>query len=138
MDHAIENYQGIPLLFVHIRESAVKPVHLAPGTMEDAYIRSGGSTRKASRQEIWRFDAETAKQPQFEELHASKLKSTPEILDILDYRSIYKLLGKPVPQSNDEVLHWMKDEKMIDEVDGAGFYITNFGAFGCCTESKRF
>ncbi|MGB4599720.1 MAG: ATP-binding protein [Trichlorobacter sp.] len=137
MDHAIENYQGIPLLFVHIRESAVKPVHLAPGTMEDAYIRSGGSTRKASRQEIGGLML-NSKTPQFEELHASKLKSTPEILDILDYRSIYKLLGKPVPQSNDEVLHWMKDEKMIDEVDGAGFYITNFGALAAAQNLKDF
>lgn len=137
MDHTIENYQGVPLLFVHIRESAVKPVHLVTGTMEDAYIRSGGSTRKASRQEIGGLML-NSKTPQFEELHASKLKSAPDILDILDYRSIYKLLGKPVPQSNDEVLQWMKDEKMIDEVDGAGFYITNFGALAAAQNLKDF
>ena len=60
------------------------------------------------------------------------------MLDVLDYRSIYKLLGKPVPQSNDEVLQWMKDEKMIDEVDGAGFYITNFGALAAAQNLKDF
>ena len=30
MDHAIENYQGVPLLYIHIKESAVKPVHSNP------------------------------------------------------------------------------------------------------------
>lgn len=137
IDHAIENYQDVPLLFVHIRESAVKPVHLKTGTMEDAYIRSGGSTRKASRQEIGGLML-NSKTPQFEELHASKLKPAPEILDILDYRTIYKLLGKPVSQSNDEVLQWMKDEKMIDEVDGAGYYITNFGALAAAQNLNDF
>lgn len=103
IDHAIETYQDVPLLFIHVRESAIKPVHLKSGTMEDAYIRSGGTTRKASRQEIGGLML-NSKTPHFEELHASKLKAAPEVLDVLDYRSIYKLLGKPVPQSNDEVL----------------------------------
>ena len=76
IDHAIENYQSVPLLFIHVRESAVKPVHLKSGTMEDAYIRSGGTTRKASRQEIGGLML-NSKTPQFEELHASKLKSAP-------------------------------------------------------------
>ena len=137
IDHAIEEYQGTPLLFVHVRESAVKPVHLASGTMEDAYIRSGGTTRKASRQEIGGLML-NSKTPQFEELHASTLKSAPDIVDILDFRSIYKLLGKPVPQSTDEVLQWMKDEKMIEEVDGAGYYITNFGALAAAQNLKDF
>ena len=56
-------------------------------------------------------------------------RATIHLTDLkVDFRSIYKLLGKPVPQSNDEELQWMKDEKMIEVVDGAGYYITNFGA----------
>jgi len=137
IDHAIEKYHDVPLLFIHVRESAVKPVHFESGTIEDAYIRSGGTTRKASRQEIGGLML-NSKTPQFEELHASKLKSAPEILNILDYRTIYKLLGRPVPQSNEEVLQWMKDEKMVEEVDGAGFYITNFGALSAADNLKDF
>ena len=51
-----------------------------------------------------------------------------EVLDLLDYRSIFKLLKSPVPQNNQEILKWFTNEKMIEAVDGAGFYITNFGA----------
>jgi predicted HTH transcriptional regulator len=127
IDHAVELYAGHPLLFVYIKESAVKPVHLASGTLEDAFIRSGGTTRKASRQEIGSLML-NSKTPHYEELHASKLKSASEILDALDYRSIYKLLDKPIPQDQAEILKWMEHEKMIQAVDGAGYYITNFGA----------
>ena len=51
LDHAVEEYQGIPLLFIYIKENAVKPVSVNPKSIEDAYIRSGGTTRQASRQE---------------------------------------------------------------------------------------
>jgi len=127
IDHSIEDFMGAHLLFVFIPESQTKPVHIKSGTIEDTYIRSGGSTRKASRQEIGGLML-NSKTPQFEELHCSSLKSSSEVLNLLDYRNVFKLLGKPVPQSNEEILQWMKEERMIDEVDGAGFYITNFGA----------
>lgn len=127
IDHSIELYKNVPLLFVYIGECQAKPVHIKNGSIEDTYIRSGGSTRKASRQEVGGLML-NSKTPQFEELHCSALKSAHEVMNLLDYRSVFKLLGKPVPQSNDEILQWMKDERMIEEVDGAGFYITNFGA----------
>jgi len=137
IDHSIENYKGEVLLFVHIKESAVKPVHLAAGTLEDAYIRSGGTTRKASRQEIGSLML-NSKTPQFEELHASKLKSASEILDELDFRSIFKLLNKPIPRDESEILEWMEHEKMVQAVDGAGFYITNFGVLAAAHSLKGF
>lgn len=127
IDHSIELYRDTPLLFVFITESVTKPVHLKNGTLEDTYIRSGGATRKASRQEVGGLML-SSKTPQFEELHCSSLKAEHEVMNLLDYRSIFKLLGKPVPQSNDEILKWMKDERMIEPIDGSGFYITNFGA----------
>lgn len=137
IDHLIESYQGKALLFIHIKESAVKPVHLKKGTIEDTFIRTGGCTRKASRQEVGGLML-NSKTPQFEELHSSKLKTAPEILDALDYRSIYKLLDKPVPQTGEDVIRWMQDEKMIQSVDGSGFYITNFGALAAAQSLKDF
>lgn len=127
IDHSIEVYKNVPLLLVYIGESQVKPVHIKSGTIEDTYIRSGGSTRKASRQEVGGLML-NSRTPQFEELHCSALKQAHEIMNLLDFRSAFKLLGKPIPQNNDQILQWMKDERMIEEVDGAGFYITNFGA----------
>lgn len=42
LDHAVEDYDSVRLLFVHVPESAVKPVHLRGKGLEDASIRSGG------------------------------------------------------------------------------------------------
>src|ERR1035437_2317525 len=127
LDHSIELFQNVPLLFVFVKESAAKPVHLKSGTIEDTYIRSGGTTRKASRQEVGGLML-NSKTPQFEELHCSSLKNEQEILNLLDYRSIFKLLHKPVPQNNQEILQWLTDERMIEPIDGAGYYVTNLGA----------
>lgn len=137
IDHTIQDYRDIPLLFIYIKESAVKPVYLNPGTIEDAYIRSSGTTRKASRQEVGGLML-NSKNPQFEELHASKLKTTSEIFDLLDYRSIYKLLDKPLSQTSQEIIDWMRDEKIIEEIDGVGFYITNFGALAAAHSLSDF
>ena len=91
LDHAIEEYKGVPLLFIYIKESAVKPVSVNPKSIEDAYIRNGGTTRQASRQELGALML-NSKTLHYEELQASKLKSSAEILDLLDFRSIFKLL----------------------------------------------
>ena len=52
LDHAVETVDGARLLFVQVPESAVKPVHLRGKGLEMAFIRSGGTTREASRPEI--------------------------------------------------------------------------------------
>ncbi len=137
IDHCIENYHGTALLFIHIKESAVKPVHIKKAGIEEAWIRTGGSTRKASRPEIGGLML-NSKTPQFEELHASKLKSELELFELIDYKTIYSLLQKPVPQDINQRILWLKDEKMIEEVDGAGYYITNFGALAAARNLHDF
>ena len=52
IDHSIESFRGQEILLVYIKESVIKPVHLSGKTIEDSCIRSGGTTRKASRQEV--------------------------------------------------------------------------------------
>lgn len=137
IDHSIQEFAGKFLLIVHIRESAVKPVHIAGKTIEDSYVRSGSCTRKAARQEIGGLML-NSKTPIFEELHASKLKSTVEVITNLDYAGIYKLLGRPVPNSIDEITSWLQDEKMIEQIDEDGFYITNFGALAAAQNLNLF
>lgn len=137
IDHAIELYQEVPLLFIQIKESAIKPVHFKNKTLEEAFIRTGGCTRKASRQEIGSLML-NSKTPQFEELHATKVKTEIDILTSLDYKTIFQLLDKPAPKEAAEILFWMKNEKMIEEVDGAGYYITNFGALAAANNLGEF
>lgn len=137
IDHSIEEFQNVCLLFIHIKESAVKPVHLASKTIEDSYIRSGGSTRKASRPEIGGLML-NSKTPVYEELHASKLKNAIEVMTLLDYASIYRLLKKPVPSNADEILYWLEQEKMVNSVDENGYYISNFGALAAAQNLSEF
>jgi ATP-dependent DNA helicase RecG len=137
IDHSIEEFKGVHLLFIHIKESAVKPVHLASKSIEDSYIRSGGSTRKASRPEIGGLML-NSKTPVFEELHASKLKNDVEIMTFLDYATIYRLLKKPIPSNAKEIMSWLIGEKMIVDVDDNGYYITNFGALASAQSLNDF
>lgn len=126
-DHTIEEWNGTPVLIVYVKESPVKPVFPKPGHLEDACIRSGGTTRKASRQEIGSLLLNSKIQT-FEELYAGNLLSRQEVIHELEYRTILLLLKKPLGQNNEEILAWLESEKMIVKVNGAGYYISNFGA----------
>lgn len=137
IDHSIEHFRDKELLFIFIKESAVKPVHLARKTIEDTYIRSGGTTRKASRQEVGALML-NSKSPTFEELHASKLLNEIEVITHLAYDVILELLKKPVPTDIKEIMSWLEDEKMIKNVDGKGYYITNFGALAAAKDLNKF
>lgn len=137
IDHSIETFRGEALLFVYIQESAVKPVHLIHKTIEDSFIRSGGTTRKASRQEVGALML-NSKSPTWEELHASKLLTELEVVTLLEYDKILELLGKPMPSDIKEVLQWMVEEKMLVDVDGKGYYITNFGAIAAAKDLNKF
>lgn len=137
IDHSIEKFRGEEILFVFIKESAVKPVHLKGKTIEDSHIRSGGTTRKASRQEIGALML-NSKSPTWEELHASKLLNEVEVITLLEYDKILELLKKPVPSNIPEIIKWLEEEKMIVDVDGKGYYITNFGAIAAAKDLSRF
>ncbi|HPY81993.1 MAG TPA: ATP-binding protein [Bacteroidales bacterium] len=137
IDHSIETFRGKELLFVYIQESAIKPVHIINKTIEDSFIRSGGTTRKASRQEVGALML-NSKLPTWEELHASKLLTELEVITLLEYDKILELLGKPIPSKMQEIMQWMVDEKMLIDVDGKGYYITNFGAVAAAKDLNKF
>ena len=137
IDHSIENFRGLPVLFVYIKESAIKPVHLKGQSIEETFIRSGGSTRQASRQEVGALML-NSKLPTWEELHSSRLLNEVEVITMLEYDKVLKMLGKPVPSNIPEIMRWLEDEKMIEDVDGKGYYITNFGATAAAKDLNSF
>src|SRR5574343_657062 len=122
IEHSIETFNNVEILLVYIKESAIKPVHLYGKTIEDSYIRSGGTTRKASRQEVGALML-NSKSPTWEELHSSKLLNDISIITLLEYDKILELIKKPVPTSVPEILQWLEEEKMIVNVDSKGYYI---------------
>ena len=90
IDNAVIEYENSNLLLVYIKECSIKPVHINGKTIEDCYIRSGGTTRKATRHEVGGLML-NSKTLRFEELHASKLISTEEVLNLLDYGTVLNI-----------------------------------------------
>ncbi|WP_034671511.1 ATP-binding protein [Epilithonimonas caeni] len=136
IDHCIEYYNEKHILIIYIKESSIKPVHLKNKTIEDSFIRSGGTTRRASRQEIGGLLL-NSKTPNFEELHSTKLLSQEQVLTLLDYKELFHLLKKPLPSNLSEIFYILKNEKIVNE-ENNGFYITNFGALACANSLKEF
>lgn len=56
----------------------------------------------------------------------------------LDYAGVYELLNKPIPKDNDFVLNQLVSERLIEEIDGSGYYITNLGALAAANNLHDF
>lgn len=127
LDHAVEEYESIRLLFVHVPESSVKPVHLRGKGLEESFIRSGGTTRKAARQEIGTLML-NSRTPRWEDLHASVLLPDDEFTAKLSVAPIFKMLERPIPSDSEDTLAWMAAERFISREPAGGGYVNNLGA----------
>ncbi|HTJ79813.1 MAG TPA: ATP-binding protein [Rariglobus sp.] len=137
LDHAVEAYKETRLLFVHIPESTVKPVHLRGKGLDHAFIRSGGTTRSASRQEIGTMML-NSRTPRWEELHASVLRTETELGLHLNVEPILKMLERPIPSTSADLLDWMGQEKFISREPAGGGYVTNLGAIAAANQLAEF
>jgi predicted HTH transcriptional regulator len=137
LDHEGRNQNGTNLLFVHIPESHYKPVHPRGRPEQESFIRSGGTTRKASRQEIGSMMLHS-KTPRWEDLKASVLLTDDEVINQLDSDSILRLLERPPVPTNEEKLKWMHEGSFIDRYPAGGAYITNLGAITAALDLRPF
>ena len=126
IDHAVAAFDAVRLLFVYVPESSVKPVHLRGKALDEAFIRSGGTMRRASRPEIGHLMLHS-RTPRWEELHASTLQTDVALLDTLDIDPIVAMLGRPVPAATEDRIAWMAAEGFVDRAPSGGGYVTNLG-----------
>lgn len=136
IDHAVVDYEGKPVLLVRVPEQPVKPVHRRGKSIEETWVRSGGTTRKASRQEVGALMLHSAT-PRWEELRASPLLELSDVQSLLDLESIAGLLQRPLPADPSGLAGWLQEEG-ITVPDGRGFYITNFGAIAAAKRLDQF
>lgn len=136
IDHAVVDWEGVPLLLVHIPEQPVKPVHRRGKSIEHAWVRSGGTTRRASRQEVGAM-LTNSRAPRWEELRASPCLALPDLLGQLDIATICKLLERPLPADSDDALRWLVEEKMVEPL-GDGGYLTHFGVLAAARDLRPF
>lgn len=137
LDHVVLDYDNERILIVHVPESPIKPVHLRGKGLDHAFIRSGGTTREASRQEIATLMLHS-RTPRWEELHASMLVDEATLLAKLSAEPILNMLGRPVPSSPNEMLTWMEAEGFITRETSHGGYITNLGAIAAARKLSDF
>jgi ATP-dependent DNA helicase RecG len=137
LDHEGSLYDGVNLLFVHVPESPYKPIHVRGRADNASFIRSGGTTRRASRQEIGSMMLH-GKTPRWEDLKATVLLTEDEVLERLDADSIFDLLEKPHLPSGVEKLKWMHEASLIEMSPSGGAYITNLGAITAALELPAF
>jgi ATP-dependent DNA helicase RecG len=136
IDHTVTEHAGAPVLLVRVPETMVKPVHRRGKSIEETWIRSGGTTRKASRQETGALMLNSAP-ARWEELRASPLLPLAHVKELLDLGAIAQLLERPLPEDDDSLVRWLTDEGLTT-LEGRGHYITNFGAMAAARQLKDF
>jgi predicted HTH transcriptional regulator len=136
LDHEGVDFHQTHMLLVHIPESSIKPVRKRGCPIDDTFVRSGGTTRKASRQEIayMMLHSET---PCWENLHASVLMTDEELLNALVIDPVIEMLGQPIPTSVEERLKWMADSSFISRHPSGGGYVTNLGAITASADLRK-
>ena len=136
IDYEALSSAGKPVLMIYIQESDYKPVHLKGQSLETSYVRNSGTTQQANRHELANLML-NSKILHWEGLRASNLLSADEVLRLLDHEAIFKLLNRPHPTTNDEILSGLINQKMVEAIQG-GFYITNFGAIAAAKDIRQF
>ncbi len=136
IDHAVINFENQPILIVHIPEQSNKPIHRRGKSIEEAWVRSGGTTRKASRADVGGLMIHSTT-PRWEELRASSLMSIQDAINSLDVETIANLLQRPIPTDTSELAEWLVNERLLTP-DGRGYYVTNFGAIAAAKRIDQF
>lgn len=136
IDHSVVDFRGVPILFVRIPEQSVKPVHRRGKSVEEAWIRSGGTTRRASRQEIGALLLNSVA-PTWETLRASSVMTLQDVCAALDLDALARLLQTPVPTDKTSLSRWLQDEGLA-VADSCGYYVTNLGAISAARKLCEF
>ena len=126
IEHSILDYEGYSLLFVYIPEQSDKPVHLRGKDIYTSYCRSAGQTVKMSRNQVKALIA-TSQGITFEEQVAKGELTKEEVLDLLDYKALYRILDKNLPKSEDSIIDRLTDYKLCKQT-GDHWTISNLGA----------
>ena len=136
IDHAALDFEGATVLLVHVGEQPVKPLHRRGRPLEDTWVRSGGTTRRASRHEVGALmlDSNT---PHWEDQRASPMVALAELRQLLDLDAITSLLQRPLPEEPDHLNRWLVDEGLA-LADGRGLYVTRFGAIAAARRLDNF
>jgi len=125
VDHHIEQIENKNILFLYIKESPKKPVHIRGKGIEYTFIRSGASTRKADETEIAHLILNT-KIVTFEEQIAETFEKKEELLEKIDYAKFFSMLEREIPTDNDKIIKELSKHQLVI-VEDDRYFLTNLG-----------
>lgn len=108
IDHSVMTFEGYSLLFVYIPEQNDKPVYLRGKDIFSAYHRSAGQTVKMSRNQVKAMIA-ASQGITFEKQTALGNLTAKDVLEVLNYQSLYQILDKNIPNSSDSIINKLHD-----------------------------
>src|SRR6267378_2553360 len=126
LDFDVVTFENTNLLFVQIIESDIKPVHLRGKTLNDAFTRSVGQTRKMTKDEVKRCIIQSSGE-RYEELPALKDISREEVLQKIDFQAYVRLAKKNQLIGEESLLEAMVGDGLLVR-SGDSYHITNLGA----------
>ena len=136
IEHAVEDFNGQPVLFIKIPENHDKPVHLRGGDIYNSYKRSAGQTVKLSRQEVKSLIAFSTG-IDFESQTAENNVSNDDVLKLIDYDSYFRLQEKRLSDTKLSILQTLANEDLIKK-SNRGWDILNLGAILFAKDVKNF
>lgn len=126
LEHAVMEYDGFPLLFVHVPEIHEKPNYLRGSNIYDCYTRSAGHTQKMSSAQVRAMLAESIGLS-FEERIALHRLNADEVFRLLRCKQVCHMLQRQVPSSKNEMLSLLESLGVCKR-EGDLYGITNLGA----------
>ncbi len=136
LEHAVEDFNGQPVLLIKIPENQEKPVHLRGSDIYNSYKRSAGQTVKLSKQEIKSLIA-ISTGVDFESQIAYKNANDDDVLKLVDYDSYFTLQEKRLPDTKLSILQTLTNEDLIKK-SNQGWDILNLGAILFAKDVKNF
>lgn len=136
IEHRVMEFEGHKLLFIYIPEQIDKPVYLRGKDIFSSYHRSAGQTVKMSKNQVKAMIA-ASQGMTFEKQDAITGLTAKQVLDLLNYKTLYRLLDKNVPSSIDSVISKMEEFHLCRN-ENEGWCITNLGAILFANKLKDF
>lgn len=127
------NKKNIVVLVIH------KAINQTVMFKKTDYIRVGSYTKKLAeypqmQTQLW----DKIRNYRFEEQYAMQNLTAEEVINYLAYTAYFELKGMTIPTDSNNILHYLQEEKIIEQQDNRLYAITNLGAIMFAKDLSKF
>ena len=128
------NFNGATLFVVSIAESEEKPVHLRGKSLEESFIRTGGTSRRMDKSDL-RQAFIRSRQLRWEELPNPSFQRNTNLGQLLDFEQVIKRLNIGSFSSDDTSNTWLIHHRLL-RLESDALLPTNLGMITCCKDFR--